>query len=382
MSRFLILCLCTLITLSGSPLVYAQTESAPAAPPVEPVSAGPLNCFDFYRFGSVQADLQPMVGQTVPGTSLTFVGSIKNANPYPLLDGTLYVKIFKRDETTLADFDGNPVVDQFVVKGGITLRPNGEEKTTFTWQVPRNAEAGEYYAAYFFTTAKRYNLMGLPFTDDVVGNQAPFVIKAPEADSVAKLSKVDTTLNGQDHLFAGLPLYFGAGDEVTISTTIVNDTATTKIMPLQWNQYAWDSIDKSNLRHTKTEVVTVPPNSERIVTYKAEKQSESVVFVTAVAQDIETKSFLNVRYVRDGIEETRINFPGLSRFPLAKDSSTTLFACAHSTNLPVPGNVLTLSLKDRTGNIIHEYRYEGDITAAMSGFGESFTATNNINYAL
>ena len=369
------------LVLSSAQVSFAQ-ESEPAQPTVpSPQAVGPLNCSDYYHFGSVQADLQPTVEQTVPGTPITFVGAIKNANSYPLIDGTLYVKIFKRNEATFAAGDGNPIVDQFIIKDGITLRANGEEATTFTWQVPRNAEAGDYYAAYFFTTAKRYNLMGLSFTDDVVGNQAPFRVTAPDAVPVAKFFRSDTTLNGQQNAFAGFPLNFSPGSEVTISATIVNNSAVTKTLPLQWNQYAWDSMNKDNLRHSKTEVVTIPAKGEKVVTFTALKQSESVVYVTAVTQDIETKSFLNVRYVRGGIEETRINFPGISSFPLAKDVPATLFACAHSTNLPVvSGNILTLSLKDRDGKIIHEYRYEGDIAAAMSGFGETFTPTIDSNY--
>ena len=370
------------LVLSSAQVSFAQ-ESEPAQPAVpSPQAVGPLNCYDFYTYGSVEADLKPTVKQTVPGTPITFVGNLKNTNPYPLLDGTLYVKIFKRDETTFSAGDVDFVVDQFVIKDGITLRANGQERTTFVWEVPRNAEAGNYYAAYFFTTAKRYNLMGLSFTDDIVGNQAPFAITAPDAVPVAKLLKSDTTLNGETNLFAGYPLSFSADEAVTISTTLINNSAVAKTLPLQWNQYAWDSMNKDNLRRTKTEVVTIPPKSEKTVTYTAQKQSESVVYVTAVTQDIETKSFLNVRYGHDGIPETRTNFLGLSAFPLAKDTPATLFACAQSTNLPlVPGNILTLSLKDRAGKTIHEYRYEGDIKGTTGGFGESFTPASNINFA-
>ena len=58
---------------------------------------GNLTCFDYFRFGSVQADFQPSLEQTVPGASITFSGTVTNNNDYPLVDGTLYVKIFKQD---------------------------------------------------------------------------------------------------------------------------------------------------------------------------------------------------------------------------------------------------------------------------------------------
>ncbi len=376
------------LLLAGSNLSYAQDPSPEAAsfglptlPAVEAI--GTLNCFDYYSFGSVSADLQATVGQSVPGATLTFKGEVISKNPYPLLNGTLYVKIFKRDETTFAEGDGNPVVDQFIVKDNIILAANGKLPVSYEWKIPTNAEGGEYYAAYFFTTAKRYNLMGLSFTDDVVGNQAPFKITNEIDAKIAKLSKISTTLNGRDHHFAAFPLHFAAGDTVTVETIVTNPSDEEKTVPLQWNQYSWDAMLPENLRHTKTELVTVPANGEVSVSYEVRPQRESVVYVTAVTQDREVKSVLGIRYVRDGIEETRINFPGASAFPLQKDTEATLFACAHSTNLPVvPGNTLTLTLADRDGKVIHEYRYEGDISGAMSGFGEKFTPAMNVNYAL
>jgi hypothetical protein len=369
---------------SSTTYTFAQEEVAdfpltmPSADGGDP--SGPLNCFDYYTFGSVQADLQPGYTQTVPGSVLSFRGEVTNANPYPLLDGTLYVKIFRRSDTTFTAGDGNEVVDQFVIEDGITLPGNGKTSIDYDWQVPVNAEGGEYYAAYFFTTAKRYNLMGLSFTDDVVGNQAPFTITSDH--TVAKLSKVDTRLNDQDHHFAAFPLHFEPGTEVVVTTTIENPSDTAKTLPLQWNQYAWDAMLEDNLRYTHTEVVTLAPNETKTVSYTVQPQRESIVYLTAITEDNQAKSILDIRYVRDNIEETRINFPGLSAFPLEKDKETMLFACAHSTNLPlVAGNTLTLTLTDREGNHIHQYQHIGDISGAMAGFGEAFTPERNINYA-
>lgn len=391
MPRFFSVVFSLLLVLMNVAPVFAATASStvqkaappiPSVPPSQPT--GPLKCFDYYTFGSVQADLQPTVATTVPGATMTFVGDIVSSNPYPLLEGTLYVKIFKRDKATFATGDGNDVVDQFVIKDGITLPAKGKLAVKYEWKVPLNAEGGDYYAAYFFTTSKRYNLMGLSFTDDVVGNQAQFTIKGDTTIApIATLSKIDTKLNDRDHHFAAFPLHFAAGDTVTAKTTITNPSDKPKMMPLQWTQYAWDAMNKDNLRFTKTELVSLKPKETKTVSYEVQPQRESVVYVTGVTQDYEAKSILDIRYVRDGIEETRINFPGLTAFPLAKDAEQTLFACAHSINLPlVPGNTLTLTLTDRDGKTIHQYNYEGDISGSMSGFGDKFKPEKNINYAM
>lgn len=362
--------------------VYAQenppTGQPPAnQPPVPSIESAPetgnIACFDYYQFGSVQADLQTDLEQTVPGATIAFSGKITNANDYPLVDGKLSVKIFKKDESTFAEGDGNPIVDQFVIQEDINLPAKGEKDTSFEWVVPNNARAGEYYAAYFFTTSNKYNLMGLSFTDDVVGNQAQFTITSESDPQSVTLSKAATTLNGQNHHFAAVPLHFKSDEVVTIQTTLVNPSAQEKSVPLQWNQYAWDSQDEANRRNTKTELVVLAPNETKTVSYEVKPQQEAVVYVTIITQDGESKSFLNVRYVRDGILETRINFPSLTKFPIKEGEPNRLFACAHSTNEPVvPGNLLILTLKDQNNAVIYQYRYEGDISGAMSGFGEEF----------
>ena len=185
---------------------------------------GNLECVDYYHLGSVQADLQTNLTQTVPGVTLAFSGKITNRNTYPLVEGKLSIKIFKNDEVSLAADDGNLVIDQFVIAEDIALSANGSVDTSFEWTVPRRAEGGEYYAAYFFTTSDRYNLMGLSFTDNVIGNQASFTVTADPSNEVAKLQKSDTTINGQDYKFTGDPLQFERDEVVTISTTIINPT--------------------------------------------------------------------------------------------------------------------------------------------------------------
>ncbi len=370
-----------LSTFFSSAQVFAQAPTP--APTPAPVTNGPLNCPDYYTLGSVEASFKSTVNQTVPSSLLTFSGEIVNKNAYPLLRGTLFVKIFQKDKSSFSKGDGNPVVDQFVIKEGITLPANGTIPLTYEWNVPENAEGGEYYTAYFFTTENSYNLMGLSYTDDVIGNQSPFSIKRELDASVAKLSKTKTTLNGQDYFFAAPPLHFAAGEMVRVETIISNPSGEEKRLPLQWSQYSWDAMNPENLRHTKTELVTVPANGEVVVSYEVQPQRESVVYITAVTQDKDVKSFLNIRYIRDGIEETRTNFSAITSFPIKKDIETTLFVCAQAVNMEtVSGNTLTLSLTDRDGNRIHEYRYEGDIDGLMGGYGEKFIPATDLDYVL
>jgi hypothetical protein len=78
----------------------------------------------------------------------------------------------------------------------------------------------------------------------------------------------------------------------------------------------------------------------------------------------------------------RITFvPSITKFPIKTGEEQMLFACAHSTNLPiVKDNKLLLTLKDRNDNIITQYGYEGDISGAMAGYGQKFTSNKDYDY--
>jgi hypothetical protein len=145
---------------------------------------GAVNCFDYYRFGSVQVHLTAPVSSAVSGSSITFSGEITNDNPYPIVDGSLYVRVFKSRGSTI-DGNGPDVVAQFLVKSGIAIPANGSAPVSFSWKVPSYAESGDYSLATFFTTSRKFNLLGLSFTDDVVGNTVPFSVSGDVKSSIA-----------------------------------------------------------------------------------------------------------------------------------------------------------------------------------------------------
>ena len=358
------------------PLLAQETFEVPALSSESENPSGNVSCFDYYKFGSIQSDLETDLAETVPGANINFKGKIKNDNDYPVVNGTLFVKIFLRDEGTFKEGDGNQVVDQFQVEGTWNIKEKGEKEVAFSWHVPENAKGGEYYLATFFNTEGRYNLSGLSFTDDVIGNSVQFKVNSQEKG--VYLDKTKTTLNGKDHHFAAYPLHFAKDEKVDIKAVVTNPTDQTQVVQLTWEEYTWDAMRKEHLKNKKYELVEVAPNQSKEITYAVNPQNNSVSYIIATTKDQYGKSIQGIRFVRDGVEETRINFPSLTKFPLKKGEANTLFACAHSTNLPkVPGNILTLTLRDDNQNVIHEYKYEGDITGSMSGWKDDFTPSKS-----
>ena len=364
------------------PILLAQTSTpSNLARPLSPLVVSEkipntVNCFDYYHFGSVQVDVSPSLSSTVSGAPMHFVGKLKNANDYPLVDGQVYAKVFyknQKDESS-AHQNGFQLVDQFLVSDGIVLNAKQEKPIEFDWKVPAYTESGDYQVAMFFTSAKRFNLLGLSFTDDVTGNKAEFSVKGEAKTNVAHFDKNNVMLNATPFSFAAFPPHFAKYENVVAHTTLVNPNKSAATIEVSYDLYAWDAMRTENLKSSKKETVVVLPGESKILSYEAPVINATVSYLVVTAKDKDTKSILDIRFVREGIDETRINFPGITRWPLKAGEENILFSCVHSTNSPVvEGNTLTLTLKNSKGDIIHAYTYIGDITGSMMGVKDSFT---------
>lgn len=346
-----------------------------------PTPEGSVSCFDYYKFGSVQVDIIPTLNQTIPGVNLTFAGKITNDNTYPVVDGQVYVKIFYTGKNGDAFIPGQgyPLVDQFALPDTFAISAKGTKETSFSWKVPMNARDGEYMSAFFFQTAKRYNLLGLSFTDDVTGNQAPFSITSKNVQSIS-LDKSGVTLNNRPHIFTAFLPHFTKDEVIKTTIKITNSTNIESTVPVTWKLYSWDALREENLKDTKTEIITLKPNETKELSYEAQPNNISVSYLVVESNDQGSKSILDIRWVRDGVEETRINFPSITKYPLTEGESNTLFSCIHSTNEPlVKDNVLTLTLTDFQGEVLYSYKYQGDITGSMMGVKSDFIPTETLS---
>ena len=355
-----------------------EIQAFPTIPEREDIP-NTVSCFDDYTFGSVQVDVSPSALSTIPGVPLTFSGTIKNNNPYPLVDGSVYVKIFKKQAThSNTDLNtkqnGPEVVDQFFAKQNISLKSQGSSPILFIWNIPRNMGSGDYIAATYFVTAQRFNLAGLSFTDDVTGNKSNFSIKSDVLSSPVFFNKNTVTLNQKPHKFAIYPLRFSKDENVTAEAELINSSKEDKAIDITWTLYTWDGLREENKKDEKTETITLKSNETKKISYTVTKNTGSVAYLIVEAKDGEAKSILGIRFVREGIDETRLNFPSITSYPLAKDTQNSLFSCVHSTNSPViKDNTLILTLKTLDGQIIHKYTYQGDISGEMMGVKENFT---------
>lgn len=375
LSEYLPLAACV-FALMAQPLVVLAQDVPPRTfgQPTAAAPANMVNCFDYYHFGSVQVDVTPSVASAVSGVPITFTGKIKNANPYPVVDGSVYVKIFRQRGSGEKDANGPDVVDQFYGAEGLTVPANGELPISINWNIPSYVVSGEYKVATFFTVSRKFNLLGLPFTDDVVGNTASFKVSGELTKGVS-FKKDAVMVAGEKYYFAAFPPRTSATDPVTVVATLANPTGESVTVPVTWSLYHWSQNDQANFITQKSEQVIIPAGKNAKVSFVVDDTNYPVYLLQGVAKWHDSSSIINVRFVREGKDQLRINFPSVMSYPLTAGSQATLFSCLHNAGASdsVPGGKLELSLLDQNGKVIHSYTYTGDVTGAMMGVAEKFT---------
>lgn len=302
-----------------------------------PKPDGLSSCFDHYRFGSVPAVISTSLAQVSQGSTLSFSGTLTNENTYPITDATVHIKIFHIRSHT-KDVNGPDVVDFFPAKEHVTLKPSETIPLSFTWKVPADTEPGEYQAVTYVTSENRFELQGLSFTDDVVGNSTNFTIVG-EKTGALRFTKDSVTVASKPFYFAAFPPRISEGvTEVPVTAEVSNTTALPMKGKITWSLYYWDALSESHLLDTKTEDLKVHPQASTTVEYLVKDTAHTVYFLKGdIVSSGGTHSLIGVRFVRSDVQEPRFNFVTID--------GATAVACIHSTgNAPAKDGAVTLSV--------------------------------------
>jgi hypothetical protein len=340
-------------------------------------------CFDHYQPQSVQVNIgKTSSAPIVAGSPVTFRGILENKNTYPIVDGQIYVKVFKKHiqkdgETGSVD----DVIDQFVVKEDISLDAKGKQIVQFSWPTPKNLASGAYKIGLFFEASKRFDLLGLSFHDVAIGNVEYFdvVNKVSKNSNIANVAfdKNSVTMNDQAFYFTGAPLYFTATTSVTISAKLVNPLNDEIVVPVTCTTYNFDALRKENIVEQKTQQVTLSPQEIKTISCVENKNKGSASYVVIESLYDGVKSILNTRFMRTGIEDARITFLGVTHYPLKNNEASELFSCFASVADDSKDDEVTLIVQDTQGKVIYQYEYRGAITQAITGSEEEFIPTKS-----
>jgi len=293
------------------------------------IPEGPTSCFDYYDFGSVSVVPEVELTSTVPGATVAVHTSIRNTNGHPIVDGMVYAKVFNiRNGDEDVKF-GNDLVDQFVALSDITLASGEARGYTFEWKVPDNADAGEYQIATYFISAKRFNLEGLSFTDDIIGGAVNFGVVSEE-DGYVRFGRDSVTLNGETHEFATFMSTFDENtSEVVVEATVNNTTSSAYHGLINWTLYGWDGMRAETLVDKTTTTVDVSAKGTAKVKYTAKEGDKQypVYYLVGELPNGASKSIIDVRYVHVQADTpwARFNDVGVSTYPLQEGS--VAYAC-------------------------------------------------------
>ena len=333
-----------------------------------------VSCFAYYKFNSISIDAAPVLNAVVIGSPLKFTGKIINNNDYPIVEGAVYAKIFRK-QANEADWRHNAhdLVDQFFVADNLSIPAKGSKPIDFTWQIPLTSITGDYFISFYFVSSKQFNLLGLSFLDDITGSMFPFHINGEQQGTVA-FNKNTVKLNGLANNIAEPHLRFKQDEPVTAKIQLVNTTKKSQTVPLHFTLFNWDGLKTENQIDTRTDMVTLKAGETKEFSYTITDTKYPVYYLVAEADFKDAKSFLDIRFVREGVDKIRINFPAVTSYPLEADKSATLFSCLHNSGsgAVVKNGKLDLTITDTAGNVVDSYTYTGDVTGAMMGVKHDF----------
>ncbi len=336
----------------------------------------PVDCFDegLYRFQSVQVSTGPEKEIYKAGESVNFTGEIINENSYPVVEGNVYARIAKINDGENFESIGHDVIDEFIAVSDIDIAANDRKAANFSWKIPSSLGSGKYIVTYFFSVDKRFNLGGLPFSNEIVVGIVNFEIQ-DSYETVFKLDRYSTEVNDEPYQHIGDWPQVEPNSEVTFIQPLVNLSDKEISVDISYELYYWDSLRSEDLIDTKSETVKVDANGETDLSYVLSEVKEPVYYLKIKATNEGASSIVNIRVVSN-VGKTRINYPAINNFPILKGEETTLFSCFHSI-ASVESGKLALTLVDKSNNIIAAGEYEGEIGPQMSAAALKFVSNKD-----
>jgi hypothetical protein len=349
------------------------------------------SCFDYYTNGNVQINLTQDYTAYDAGRPILIRGTVKNTNTYPVIGVDIKARLVKDIPAPDKMRAEIMILDEFDVVENITIDAQGEYILSYSYLLPYNAPSGEYQMYFYAVEQDKFNLSGLPTTNNIVGSKISFDVNGETPDHVY-LDQTQILVNALPYNTMSTPTQYSATNTPTIVTIpLYNSSKEEKIMTVIYDLYASDSTDSKNKISTKTEQVTVPSKSETIVTYTIDKIAEPVYYLSISAKPttqtkkesvFREKTIANIKIFAQGIHTSEINFTTIESYPLERGKENKLVTCFQDVNniegIETVVKVET-TLKDADGTKLAYTLYEGNILGA-TGIMKKFTPTRKSSH--
>ncbi len=340
------------------------------------------DCFDYYKFGSVQFELLHADKHNyLPGETANFMTTIKNNNPYPLVEGNVIAQVYWLNLES-GNTQGDNMIDEFAIMGGLSLDTNQAYPLAFDWKIPKKAPSGYYYVALFYQVKNSFNMAGLPFINNVYGASAGFTVEEGASRAPFYFDRNTVRLQGANQTLRNFSQSFPEGEDIEYAVSMKNPQEKKAGVYVEYRLFDWDQVREEQLLDTKKEFLEIEAESsaDTSVMYSGLKPGAYLLQVYSEANG--WYSILNLRFSVEG-EEGRFIFSGIDKFPLEAGDEFTLFSCfSNSTDwfTEFDGKVeVELTANEKT---IGEAEYSGTITPKIIAVAKDFTAGEEVDRAL
>ena len=161
------------------------------------------NCFDVYKFNNIDLSINldqneyEIGSESKPGAGLmSFVGSIKNNNSYPLPDLKIRGKIVKIEQE--GDRRIVKTVEEIIIKENINLASKESQEINESYVLPIKATKGDYEILLTVVQNDQISIAGLSFTDDVYAFSPRFKIGGNNIEGIT-IDQKGITINDKEY---------------------------------------------------------------------------------------------------------------------------------------------------------------------------------------
>ena len=171
-----------------------------------------------------------------------------------------------------------------------------------------------------------------------------------------------------------------AGEDVKFDFKAVNERQTREDFTIKYQLYRWDTLKKENILKETSEKITLNPGETKDLSYVIPKIAQGTYQSRIAAESPMVESMIDIRLTTEQVQQGRINFATLDKFPLQKDQPAKFMACFQNGGGGIFNGTVELSLKDEKGNIVGQKDYTGPVNPNFSALVDDFTAKGNYDY--
>ena len=327
------------------------------------------NCFDVYKFGSVDVNVELDQNTYEPGDVIYINGELKNNNIYPLTDLKVKGKIVKIDQE--GDKKVIKTLDEIVLKDNISINSLGKYSIDYKYIIPVQAAKGDYEILLTAIQDDSINIAGLTFSNEMPAAYASFKVGGNNAEDIS-VKQNEIKLNNKilDSLAIN-PIYEKI-EPVNISMPIQNNTNEDKEVEIKYEVYSW-SDDLGKIEKELKEQKLIVKRGSYIANYTIQEPNKSIYYVKIKIKDTDTPlttkwgNIVNIRFINSSISEPRISALAFNTSPFDSDKELKLLTCINNIKDAKVDVILENTIKDEQGKVIANSEYKGTVTGQVDG---------------